>query len=268
VLEQEVAASTIKEQDAIAKLAQSECLHFCSLVITQLPKEIRDMIYQYLTTTSERISRDYFRSTMDPKTRMHTYNAARWKSTHYPEHYWNFEYVSLPFLHELTQTYFRTSAFIFSDDDDTLIERFLTTDQMQNGFAPQELVSKIEIHLNAVTYDRTTCIGYMFGCATKPERLRAALKGVEELKSGANVCVRFKTRVKDEEQKREQVRTACEALVPCLREARGKGYCVRLVIDEDMEIELDDGEGGYEMRHARDVRVIDSDSEKMESTRS
>jgi hypothetical protein len=244
-LEQVLTDSSSEEQEACQTLAKAECNQLCNRIITHLPRELRDMVYQHLGTRSEeRISREHFRSTMDPKSRMYAYDADRSKATHYLEHYWDASYVSDDFYRELVETYYRTSTFIFGDDSG-LIERFLNTDQMKLGYAPQELVSKIEVHVNAMTYDRTSCIGYMFGCATKPERLQAALDGVQELRAGASVCVHLTTQPRDKKQKEEQVRAGCAVLIPRLREVRELGYAVRLMIDRKMEVELNDVSSDY-----------------------
>jgi hypothetical protein len=237
-LEQHLTKSNAEEREAVERLAKSECNQFCNRVMTRLPREIRDMVYFHLhTRPKERIDRAYFRSTMDPKTRLYTHELARWKTAHYPDHFWDMAYVGSNFFHELAQSYYRTSTFAFGDESD-LIERFLDADQMGMGYAPRELVSRIEIQLSAMTFDRSTCIGYMFGCAAKPERLQAALKGVEKLRAGASICVHFSTQAKDEEQKEEQIKTACTALTPRLRELRSAGYGARLVMNEKVDVGL------------------------------
>jgi hypothetical protein len=215
--------------------------------MTHLPRELRDMVYQHLVPSPTRITREYFRSTKDPVSGLHTYDAANWRAAHYPEHFWDASYVGAPFLHELTQIYFLTSTFAFGDDDG-LVELFLTTDLMDIGYTPAELVSRVEVYLNAMTYDRTTCVGYMFGCATKPERLVAALRGVEGLKEGTSLCVHFETRAADVEARERQIGTVCDAVRPCLREAGRRGCKVRLVVDKKMEVGLSDGAGECEER--------------------
>lgn len=252
-LQHELAASTSVEHDAFESLAKTECTQLCNRVMIHLPREIRDMIYRHLSTSSEeRISREYFRSTLDPVTKLHTYDAGRWKAKHHPEHYWDVEYVGDDFFRELAENHFRTSTFMFGDDSG-LIQRFLWTDQMQAGFPPKELVSRIEVHLNAMTFDRTCCIGYMFGCAVKPERLQTAVKGSERLKPGASVVVQFATQAKDEKKKKEQIMTACTALIPSLRELKVAGYKVGLMIDKAVEVELDDDSGDYQLKQLREA---------------
>jgi hypothetical protein len=259
-LQQDLAAAISEDQDACVALATSECNQLCNRIMTQLPRELRDMIYQCISTNSEeRISREYFRSIMNPKTRTHDYDSKRWKATHYPEHYWDVEYVGEDFSRELLENYYRTSTFLFGDDDG-LIERFLNVDQMKIGYAPKELVSRIEVHLNAMTYDRTTCIGYMFGCATKPERLQAALRGVQCLKPGASVVVHFTTQAKYGEQKEEQMKVACTALGPVLEEARTARLDVRLVMDKKTEVDLDSISCGHETEGSAAAETLGENS--------
>jgi hypothetical protein len=198
------------------------------------------MIYFHLSTNpKERISREYFCSTMDRKTQTHTYDKTGWRTTNRPEHFWDVKYVGQNFFRELVENYYHTSTFSFGGEDG-LLERFLHADQIGLGYAPKQLVSKVEVHLSAMTYDRKSSIGYMFGCPTNLEQLQSALEGVESLRSGAEICVDFSTRAKDETEKEEQIDMARIGLIPILRKARSAGLIVRLVIDTRTEISLDD----------------------------
>lgn len=246
-LQTSLATSTTSEQAACEALAKDECFDLCNRVMTQLPRELRDMVYSHLSTKPhQRIDREYFRSSMDPVTRLHTYGPIRWKSTYHPEHFWTKAYVGELFFQELADNYYRTSTFIFGDDGG-LIQRFLENDQLQLGYLPSDLVAKIEVHLDAMSYDQGSFRGYMFGATTRPDRLQAALKGVEKLKYGASVQVRFSTKAKDEAQRKEQVSTAVTALVPSLADARGKGYKAGLTIDGESAVELDVGTGDHRL---------------------
>ncbi|KAH7074223.1 hypothetical protein FB567DRAFT_505194 [Paraphoma chrysanthemicola] len=247
-LEASLAASTTEEHDAFDTLAKAECLQLCNSIMTYLPREIRDMVLRHLSTSAEEhVEREYFRSTLDPKTRMHTYDTERWKAKHHPEHFWDVEYVGPDFLRELIENHYRTSTFVF-DCDGGLIERFLESDQLKAGFQPGVLVSRIEVRINAITFDRTSCRGYMFGCPIKAERLVAALAGIERLKSGASVVVHFSTMANTEKQKEEQILMACTAMCPGLREAKLAGKRVRLIINRKLEVELDAVDGDYRLK--------------------
>jgi hypothetical protein len=219
-----------------------------------LPRELRDMVYSHLIPQSQTIDREYFRSTIDPVTKIYTYDLARWKAKWYPQHWWDVSYVGEAFARELLDQYYSTSTFIFGDDAG-LIQRFLDSDQMYIGYPPISLVSRIEIQLRALAFDRSSCVGYMFGIPTKPERLRAALDGVEMLKDGASIVVRFVTQAKDEKQKEEQIVTACTGLVPRLAELRRSGFRVRLVVDETEEID-EDGTGTCASARTADVENV------------
>jgi len=253
-IEQDLNTSIAHEQNTLESLAKAECVQLCTRVMTQLPRELRDMVYSHLIPESQTIDREYFRSTLDPTTRMHTYDEARWKESWHPEHWWHKEYAGHNFVRELLDQHYSTSTFVFGDDSG-LIKRFLETDQVQVGRLPCELVSRIEVHLNALTFDRSSCIAYLFGTPTKPERLQAALEGTDMLKKGASVLVRFATRAKDEKQKEEHVLTACTSLIPKLAALKGNGYRVGLMVNQTEEIEID-GTGDYSLRQTGEVKDV------------
>lgn len=197
--------------------------------MTRLPREMRDIIYRHLLTDrdTQRIDREYFRSTMDPVTKLHTYDSLRWKALHHAEHTWDTAYVGQDFYTELAATYYRLTTFVFTDDAG-LIQRFLDTDFLNLGFAPKDFVGSIEIRLSAVTYDRASYMGYMFGKTAKPERLVQALEGVDGLRKGARVRVKFETVLRGEKEKEEE---ALGVLSKKLMDLRVMGYVVELIVD-------------------------------------
>jgi hypothetical protein len=237
ILEHALATSTASANQTFLLLAQSECLHLCETISSRLPRELRDIIYAYLLGDFDletRITRDYFRSTKDTGTNLHTHDNVRWKAKHYHRHWWDGAFVGEAFYRELVETYCRTSTFVFGDDAG-LIEKFLATDSMDFGTLPREMVMKVEVRLCAITTDEGNFKGYMFGTgeATRAEVLVKALESVEGLKGGASVVVRFDTRAKDEREREEQVERVIEVLVP--------GYRVRLTVDEKIEVDLIEG---------------------------
>ncbi|KAL1801548.1 hypothetical protein ACET3X_001890 [Alternaria dauci] len=81
LLEQDLASTAPTTQDAVEELAKTECQQLANAVLTKLPREIRDMIYLHLSTRDrELIEREHFRTTLDPLTRLYSYNFERWKA--------------------------------------------------------------------------------------------------------------------------------------------------------------------------------------------
>ncbi|USP79571.1 uncharacterized protein yc1106_06845 [Curvularia clavata] len=231
VLESDLASTTVTTQDAIEQLAKAKCLELSNCIVRKLPREVRDMIYQYISTRdSESIEREHFRTTLDPLTRLYSYDFERWKKQHFPEHYWNPEYVSKPLYAELVENYYRTSTFVFSDDAGVM-KRFLTTDEMRLGLLPRNLVAKVEIELKAISHDRGSFRAYMFGVPKSPERMREALDGLFELKAGARVLIKFITEAKTEEEREEHCRGAMETLFDPKQREKMAMYKIKFVVD-------------------------------------
>ncbi|CAO2647577.1 Nn.00g084990.m01.CDS01 [Neocucurbitaria sp. VM-36] len=91
-LEQDLVSNHKTTQHCLEQFAKSECLILSHQIMTNLPRELCDMIYQHTSTRSaEDIERERFRTTLDPVTRLYSYDPARWKASHFPEHYWNAE---------------------------------------------------------------------------------------------------------------------------------------------------------------------------------
>jgi hypothetical protein len=202
--------------------------------MTKLPRELRDMIYVHLSTRErELIEREHFRTTLDPLTRVYSYNFDRWKAQHFPELFWDTSYVPKQFYEELVENYYRTSTFLFTDDAGVM-SRFLTTSELHPSMLPSSLVSSTEISLNAVSHDRGSFRAYMFGVPKTPERLKEALKGILELKAGAKVVVRFVTEAKSKEERDEHCKAAMGVLFDGeqVERMREKGLKVRFVVDE------------------------------------
>ena len=232
LLEKDLASTTPMTQDAVEKLAKTECQQLANAVLTKLPREIRDMIYFHLSTRDrELIEREHFRTTLDPLTRLYSYDFERWKAQHFPAHYWNPEYVSQRFYCELLENYYRTSTFLFGDDPGVM-KRFLNTDEMKLGVAPKALVSSVEIGLNAVSHDRGSFRAYMFGIPKSPERMREALDGIFELRPGARIVIRFVTEAKTKEERDEHCKGAMTMLFDEAQVEKMKMYKVKLVVDE------------------------------------
>lgn len=240
MLEADLASITPSTKDTMEQLAKAECLELSNQIMNKLPREVRDMIYLHLSTRDkEIIEREHFRTTLDPLTRLYSYDFERWKKQHFSEHFWNPEYISKPMYDELVENYYRTSTFVFSDDVGVM-KRFLTTDEMRLGLLPKDLVSKVEIGLNAVSYDRGSFRAYMFGVPKSPERMREALDGIDQLKAGARVVIRFVTEAKTEKEREEHYRGAMGVLFDAAQREKMSKYRVKFVVDEDRVWDLGD----------------------------
>jgi len=150
-------------EDAVQTYAKDICLKLCTKVHQIFPREIRDIIYGYITdceelTVSElpprsgsrKSSRDsslpYFSSVCVAQVR---YQNAMLE----PEHWWLPGFVGPETLRELGEHYYRTTAFRFKGRFHD-ISRFRVTDQWNLGFLPVTFVSNIELGL--------TCEGQEF----------------------------------------------------------------------------------------------------------
>lgn len=238
-LSHDLAIEAAETHFALSAFAKLECRSLTTLLLLKLPRELRDMVYRHLSTKEERIDSDYFRSTKDPVTKCFSYDQARWKTAHFPEHFWSTEYVDTQFMRELSENYYRTTTFVFGDGQG-LISKFLNTDQLGLGFPPRDLVSSVEVRLSAITHDSGSFRAYIFGVPKPPERLQAALEGLMELKTGSNVCIQFSTEAKSAEERRELFVGALPVLFPKMQVAALAGYRLRFVLDRKYEFGLEE----------------------------
>jgi hypothetical protein len=202
------------------------------------------MVYLHLNSgTEKRIDRDYFCSTRDPVSKLHTPDRARWRALHYPEHYHSIDFVNPTFAREVAESHYRTSTFIF-DDCGCTMSRFLNTDELGLGYAPGLFVSKAEVRITAYCHSGTFQ-AYMHGSVKSPELLKAALEGVFGLRRGASVCVHFLTEAKTKKERDALGLAALPELLGILKTA--EGYRVRVVLDEVFEFKLNEWE--EQLRH-------------------
>lgn len=222
-----------RTQIDLEQLAAAECLAITTTVMTLLPREIRDMVYRHLSTRSnERIEKEQSRATLDPLTRLYSYNHARWKAAHFPEAYWNAAYVGAPFYQELIENYYRTSTFVFGDEPDVMT-RFLHTNEFNlPSLLPCHLVANVAVHLDAVSCDRGSFRAYLFGVPKTAARLQEQVEPLFGLKPGARICIHFRTEAKRGADRKRYCQDGLETLFSSAQRAKLKGYRVRFVVDE------------------------------------
>lgn len=238
-VEQALCNTRTTTQTSIETYAKHACLQLTTSMMAIFPRELRDMVFRHLSTRpSEIIQREHFRTTLDPKTRLYSYDHARWKAEHFPDHFWNVSYTGAAFHRELMENYYRTSTFIFNDDA-RVMSRFLLTDEFKLDLHPRDLVQNVEIKLSAMSYDRGSFSTYMYGVPKAPEKLREALAGMFELRAGARVKVCYATNARKDQDREEHVRAALQTLFDGVQRAKLKGYEVSFLVDDKWEFDLE-----------------------------
>ena len=234
-LKQNLALETSETQLTLDQFARSDCRKLADLLVTKLPREVRDMVYEHLNKGTEKhIDSNYFRSTRDPITKYYTFDHARQKALHYPEHFRNEAFVGQVFAREVAENHYLTSTFIFDDSKDAL-SKFLDTDEMGLGFAPRLFVANVEVHVRAYCHDCSSFQAYMYGLVKAPERLKGALEGLFGLRRHASVGVHFLTEAKSAKERDELFVKAMPELLETLERAVLEGYRVRFFLDKRFE---------------------------------
>ncbi|KAL6709840.1 hypothetical protein ACN47E_000625 [Coniothyrium glycines] len=237
-LERDLEADKKATQSQLEAFAQAECMQLTTAMMTKLPREIRDMVLRHLSTRhNELIEREYFRTTIDPETRLYSYDHARWKAEHFSEHFWDPAYTGQAFYRELVENYYRTSTFLFNDDPGVMA-KFLLTDGFQMNFLPRDLVQNAEMHLNAISYDRGSFRTYLFGVPKSPETLQEALDGIFELRPSANIKICYTTDTREGKNREEHFQAGLRTLLGSVQRARLDGYEVSFVVDKKWKVDL------------------------------
>jgi hypothetical protein len=142
-------ASAAKSLEAYAK---ASCRQLCDEVYSRFPREVRDMIYGYVNTTADmRIDLNagwggkysYFESVSE----------AQWHdSIKDPQHWWETDFVGENLRRELSEYYYRSNCFLFSDKFE-LLPRFRVTDQWKLGFVPADVIANVGVSISCADYD-------------------------------------------------------------------------------------------------------------------
>ncbi|KAH7074231.1 hypothetical protein FB567DRAFT_191895 [Paraphoma chrysanthemicola] len=125
-------------RDTLKPYAQAICLHFSKKVLSKLPREMRDIVYEYLVTPDYIwVGTEYFTNTGPPC------------DVQRDAHFWSPAYVGDAMQAEIVQTWYRTSLFYLWNraKNHELIERFLTQDRWGIGVLPHEHISRLRFDL-------------------------------------------------------------------------------------------------------------------------
>ncbi|KAH7069764.1 hypothetical protein BKA63DRAFT_493973 [Paraphoma chrysanthemicola] len=125
-------------RDTLKPYSQAICLHFSKKVLAKLPREMRDIVYEYLVEPDYIwVGTEYFTNTGPPC------------DVQRDAHFWSPAYVGDAMQAEIVQTWYRTSLFYLWNraKNHELIERFLTQDRWGIGVLPHEHISRLRFDL-------------------------------------------------------------------------------------------------------------------------
>jgi hypothetical protein len=125
-------------QDRIECFAQATCKVLCRMVITKLPRELRDLVYEHLVTPDiVYVGPQYLT------------NEGRPCENDRDAHHWDIRYVGDAMAVELAQTWYRSSLFYFwqKGKHSQIIERFMNNDRWNYGIKPHEHISRVRFDL-------------------------------------------------------------------------------------------------------------------------
>ncbi|KAI4958392.1 hypothetical protein J4E86_003992 [Alternaria arbusti] len=100
-------------------------------VYGRLPRELRDMIYEYLTTRLTYICFEDVKFVLD---NANTYSIC-------PEHYWRADVIGSEVAHELRESWYRDTTFYVERDQST--EYLVSKDYFNAGLEPRELITDL-----------------------------------------------------------------------------------------------------------------------------
>ncbi|KAJ4377761.1 hypothetical protein N0V83_000591 [Neocucurbitaria cava] len=118
--------------------AKATCKSLCEKVWTCLPREIRDIIYDYVHAHDTiYVGPEYLRTSDEPC------------ESDRGAHYWDPEYVGDAVKLEMVESWYRTTLFYFYDkaNNTQVIDQFLVTDRWDLGLKPHEFICKVRIDL-------------------------------------------------------------------------------------------------------------------------
>jgi hypothetical protein len=156
VLSDDAAEKEKTTSQALESYAKVACRDLCEEIYNVFPREVRDIIYGYLHSQSKvRIVSDsadwgpiYFTSVNE----VQWHGQDPWGAKEQiADHWWRVECTGEYFRREMSEQYYRSTLFDFSDRF-TLLPKFRCTDPWGVGFLPADIVMNIEVHILCYQY--------------------------------------------------------------------------------------------------------------------
>lgn len=230
-------SSDPKVNAAESSEASSKAAHrrFFEIFHAKLPREVRDLVYHYVHSTSEPVR--VFAADLDEKTGN---LALRHAPLHQSFAYWNADYVGNDVRRELIETFYGCRSFIFAPTfnyPSSPLRQFLETDQCQMGMPPSSFVTNVHLVVDISIHSDFS------------EQIDTTqkLEGLLGLKTGAKICIEFRDFVGNrpmdwpEELIRETLKEAYYTLLQ-LREAGSQTKVSFALTTGLFELNLQNGE--------------------------
>lgn len=212
---------------AIQPFAKTSCLSLCESICNNLPREIRDMIYEYLYDHDTiYVGPEYFTKTTQPC------------QLSLKAHYWDNEYVGRDMQREIVESWYRTTLFYFYDKaaNVKVTQQFLVTDKWGLGIEPRHFFchARIELCMDNVLHRRRGSPYYDKGpCCVVTDaghKLIKSLKNFEGLPNHVEFFIRIHTYNAPETgcMSKEELRDAIRVVVKELETLHQGGH--RLIL--------------------------------------
>jgi hypothetical protein len=184
--------------DELIATAPKYCLQICTYMHERLPRELRDMVYEYTmdTVALDQEDRTVFVQTLedfedapDPEALIskHEKDGMVMTYAHGPsygaqQHIWDESFVGSEVRQEVVQEWFRKSTFDFGPNID-LIDRFLSSDMFGAGCEAVRITRNIEVAIGDSPLDGTRSLEALRSLSKIPKaaRLRIDLSHCEKL---------------------------------------------------------------------------------------
>jgi hypothetical protein len=205
-----------------------ECRAICEGMQERLPRELRDMIYEYILPQDTRV--EYFQTCSKDLPRYS--NGERLSP-----HLLCAEYLGGTSVAELGETWYRVSELVFWDYQYS--NAFLQSNPWKLSSQPTKLVCKVVIEI-CVT-DFMTYIGGTNGewdvSSGKLTQLHRAIANLSSLRKATKVALRFRTRanywVKSTEERYQQFVDVIESIASVARLLQKQGYQIKLLYRDE-----------------------------------
>lgn len=138
----------VKIREELEPYAQAICQHFCKKLLAKLPRELRDMVYEYVVAPDYIYVCQLYLNKIDQPCEIDR-----------GAHWWDANFVGHSMQIELVQTWYRVSLFYFWEraKNVEVINRFMTFDRWGLGLQPYQWMSRVRFDLGDDKFHTQYC---------------------------------------------------------------------------------------------------------------